>query len=251
MTKKIVFLQARINSNRLPNKVLLLINGEPMIIRQISRINKSKKIDELIALIPDTKENDPLFDYLSKKKIKTFRGDLSNVFDRFLRASVAYPSDVIIRLTADCPLFMPDLLDAMLDKFQSYDIDYLSNGIEETFPDGLDIEIFKSDVLPKLAKMNLSAQEKEHVTLGIYRRPHLFSIQNYKSSTNMANFRWTVDYLEDFQFVKKVFTHFLGKEDTFNIEDLLNYIAINPEKNDNKTPNNLRNIALKIEDSIE
>ena len=67
----------------------------------------------------------------------------------------------------------------------------------------------------------------------------------------MANFRWTVDYLEDFQFVKKVFTHFLGKEDTFNIEDLLNYIAINPEKNDNKTPNNLRNIALKIEDSIE
>jgi spore coat polysaccharide biosynthesis protein SpsF len=99
--------------------------------------------------------------------------------------------------------------------------------------------------------MNLTAQEKEHVTLGIYRRPQLFSIQNYKSSINMGNFRWTVYYKEDFNFVEKVFIYFLGKEDIFNIEDLLNYIAIDPDKNNNKTPTYLRNIALKNGNSIE
>jgi spore coat polysaccharide biosynthesis protein SpsF len=244
MKKNIVFLQARLDSKRLPGKVLLPINGIAMINLQISRILESKKISELVVLIPDTNKNDPLFEFLRANSIKIFRGALDNVFDRFMSASRLFPSDSIIRLTADCPLVMPNLIDEMIEKFEKLNVDYLSNAIELTFPDGLDIEIFKSSALATLSGLDLSVQEKEHVTLGMYSRPEIFSIVNHANSRNLGSLRWTVDYQEDFDFVSKVFKYFRGREHLFGIEEVLEFVRASPE-NQNKLDASYRNISIK------
>ena len=244
MLNYLVILQARMESTRLPGKVLMPICGKPMIELQIARILRSKLISDLVVAIPDTAENDVLSDHLEKLNVKVFRGSHQNVYERYIDTSRKYPSKSIIRLTADCPLVMPDLIDKMIEHFNSIEVDYLSNALTETFPDGLDIEIFGTKVLFRLQEFELNSQEKEFVTLGIYQRPENFLIEKFESKTFLGDERWTVDYPEDFEFVTKVFTFFTGNKSEFNTQDILSYIDLDPS-NKNQKPAGYRNIALK------
>jgi len=253
MYKNLVFLQARMESTRLPGKVMMRICGKPMIQWQISRILKANLIDELVVVIPNTQENDVLADFLKSINVKIYRGSHENVYDRFLQSSRLFPSQNIIRLTADCPLVMPELLDEMITHFNKSNFDYLSNTLIETFPDGLDIEIFLSKTLYKLSDFNLNEAEKEFVTYGIYTRPDIFKLENFENSSNLGNERWTVDYPEDFEFVRNVFNHFKGQESTFSFNDVINFLILYPNSK-NKRSGNFRNIALKkweIQNKIE
>jgi len=244
MINNLVILQARMESTRLPGKVLMPICGKPMIELQITRILSSKLISDLVVAIPDTAENNVLNDYLEKLNVKVFRGSHYNVYERYVEASKKYPSKTIIRLTADCPLVMPNLLDEMIEYFHSIKTDYLSNGLTETFPDGLDIEIFSTESLIRLQKFKLNQQEKEFVTLGIYKRPKNFILEEFESKTHLGNERWTVDYPEDFDFVRKVFEYFQGNNWVFNTQDVLSYINLDPNNRNQKSAQ-YRNIALK------
>ena len=244
----VVYLQARIGSTRLPGKVLLQINGMPMIKRQIDRILQSKEIDGLVVLIPDSSDNDALHLELTKFGVDTFRGSENDVLQRFIDASKIFVTRNIIRITADCPLIMPDILDDMIHRFSEKNPDYLSNTLIETYPDGLDIEIFSTSALRKLSSLNLGVLDREHVTLGIYNRPGTFSLENFKSAVDLSRQRWTVDYPDDFEFVKGVFEHFKGMETTFRVSDVLRYIELNPSIHSNKTSPNLRHISLTFLD---
>ena len=250
MLNYLVILQARMESTRLPGKVLMPICGKPMIELQISRILRSKLISDLVVAIPDTKENDILNDYLENLNVKVFRGSHHNVYERYIETSRKYPSKSIIRLTADCPLVMPDLIDKMIEHFNSIKVDYLSNALTETFPDGLDVEIFETKVLFRLQEFELNNQEKEFVTLGIYQRPENFLIEKFECKTFLGDQRWTVDYPEDFEFVTKVFTFFDGNKSEFNTQDVLSYIGLDPS-NKNQKPAGYRNIALKSSNFFE
>ena len=250
MLNYLVILQARMESTRLPGKVLMPICGKPMIELQIARILRSNLISDLVVAIPDTAENDVLSDHLEKLNVKVFRGSHLNVFERYLNTSRKYPSKSIIRLTADCPLVMPDLIDKMIEHFNSIEVDYLSNTLTESFPDGLDIEIFRTKVLFRLKEFELNSQEKEFVTLGIYQRPENFLIEKFESKTFLGDERWTVDYPEDFEFVTKVFTFFKGNKSEFNTQDVLSYIDLDPS-NKNQKPAGYRNIALKSSNFFE
>ena len=250
MLNYLVILQARMESTRLPGKVLMPICGKPMIELQIARILRSKLISDLVVAIPDTAENDVLSDHLQKLNVKVFRGSHQNVYERYIDTSRKYPSKSIIRLTADCPLVMPDLIDKMIEHFNSIEVDYLSNALTETFPDGLDIEIFETKVLFRLQEFELNNQEKEFVTLGIYQRPENFLIEKFESKTFLGDQRWTVDYPEDFEFVTKVFTFFKGNKSEFNTQDVLSYIDLDPS-NKNQKPAGYRNIALKSSNFFE
>ena len=244
MINELVILQARMESTRLPGKVMMPICGKPMIELQITRILRSKLISDLVVAIPDTAENDVLSDHLEKLNVKVFRGSHQNVYERYIDTSRKYPSKSIIRLTADCPLVMPDLLDEMVEHFNSIKTDYLSNGLTETFPDGLDIEVFKTETLISLQRFKLNQQEKEFVTLGLYKRPENFVLEKFESKTFLGNERWTVDYPEDFEFVTKVFRYFEHNISGFNTQDVLSYIDLDPS-NKNQKPPKYRNIALK------
>jgi spore coat polysaccharide biosynthesis protein SpsF len=224
----IAILQARMSSSRLPGKVLLPINGEPMIYRQIERIRQASTIDKIIVATSTDTSDDSLVEFLTKRGIEVFRGSLDDVLSRFLEIQKEVYATAIIRLTGDCPLVMPELIDKMVAKFYELGVDYLSNTLEPTYPDGLDVEVIEPSILAKLATFDLSRAEREHVTLGIYNRPSLFTLENFSGEKNLSQKRWTVDYLEDLAFVKQVFSEFEGRESLFTLEDMMVLISSNP-----------------------
>jgi spore coat polysaccharide biosynthesis protein SpsF (cytidylyltransferase family) len=237
----VVILQARIDSSRFPNKILQEINYKSLLEIQIRRILMSNYVDELIVAIPDTEQNDGLERLLLKMGIHVSRGPLNNVFERFRMIIEGSNRDNFVRLTADCPLFMPKLLDEMYLEFVRTDVDYMSNCLQPTFPDGLDIEIFKKTAFLSQSNFDLNDKELEHVTLGIWTRPKFYKLKNYESEIDLSNLRMTVDYQEDFDFVRQIFN---GTSLDVDFDGLLRFLHNNPEVVNLKSPD-FRNIALK------
>jgi len=223
----VAILQARMSSSRLPGKVMMPINDVPMIYRQIERIKQATTINELIVATSTDPSDDELVEYLGTNGVRVFRGSLDDVLSRFLEIEIDVQPTTIIRLTGDCPLVMPELIDKMIIRFYESNVDYLSNTLEPTYPDGLDIEIIKASAIRRLAKFELSDAEREHVTLGIYRRPSLFTLENFRGDVDLNQNRWTVDYLEDLQFVRQVFSAFKGRESTFSFADTIMFLSSN------------------------
>lgn len=244
LKRNLLILQARTSSTRLPGKVLAPINGTPMILIQLSRLFRAREVDNFIVATSVDSSDDILCETLSSNEINVYRGSLNNVLERFVEASELFESEVIIRITGDCPLVMPELIDSMIRRFEELEVDYLSNALYPTFPDGLDIEVFSKCALLKLRHLELGIDELEHVTLGIYRRPEIFRIANYPNSVDLSNKRWTVDYPEDLAFVRRVFEHFLDREADFGMSDLNDLLLMHPEMENTKSPA-FRNIALK------
>ena len=225
----VAILQARMSSSRLPGKVMMPINGEPMIYRQIERIRQASTIDEVIVATSTDPSDDSLVEFLLDKGIEVFRGSLNDVLSRFSEIQKVIKSTAIIRLTGDCPLVMPELIDRMMAKFYDTNVDYLSNTLEPTYPDGLDVEIIRPSVFGKLAALDLNDAEREHVTLGIYSRPEIFVLENFRCDEDLSQRRWTIDYLEDLVFVRRVFNQFMGRESTFTFEDIMLFLANEPD----------------------
>jgi spore coat polysaccharide biosynthesis protein SpsF len=223
--------QARMSSTRLPGKVLTLINGQPMIYWQLKRLSLSKLVNKVVVVISDEPTDDTLADFLNSINQEYIRGSLNNVLDRFVVAEKTYRPTAILRLTADCPLLMPRLIDDCIQLFYEKSVDYLSNTLELSYPDGLDVEIIAAGVLKSLLEFSLSDEEREHVTLGIYSRKSTFKTHNVSNKTNISDFRWTVDTFDDLAFVKSVFTHFESKEINFTFEDMLKFVEDNPKLN--------------------
>jgi len=230
-TLNLVALQARMSSTRLPGKVMTSINDHPMIYWEISRISKAKLVNKIVVAISDQSSDDILADYLDSIHQEYIRGSLDNVLSRYVKVEEIYNPSAIIRLTADCPLVMPELIDQFLEIFHKSDYDYLSNTLELSYPDGLDVEIVRPGILKKLLAFNLTKEEKEHVTLGIYSRKNKFKTHNVSNKTNMSHFRWTVDTYDDLVFVKSIYKNFQSEEMNFTFEDVLKYFEEKPDLN--------------------
>ena len=242
----LAILQARMSSTRLPGKVLKPINGQPMILRQINRINRSKMINKLVVATSVQVEDLEIVSLCERYDIASFRGSLEDVLDRYIQASKLHNYEIIVRLTADCPLFMPELCDEMISEFISTNIDYMSNRITLSYPDGLDIEIFSSEALRRLNSFSLTALEREHVTLGMYSRTREFSCRNFLSKKDLSNLRWTVDNERDLSFVRAVYDNFVGHESTFTFNEVLEFVKVNPDLS-NTDRDNIRDIAIRGE----
>jgi spore coat polysaccharide biosynthesis protein SpsF len=226
--KVTAILQARMNSSRFPGKVLADLNGLPMIVRQIQRINHSKEISNLIVAISEDPSDDELAEKLLGFNYEIYRGSQENVFSRFYNIVQMENSSSVVRLTADCPLVMPSIIDQVVRSFKRGSFDYMSNTIRPTYPDGLDVEIFTQRAFFQLAETVLSDEEREHVTLGFQNRSNLFTLKNFEGNPNKSDLRWTVDYLEDLEFVRKIYSNFRGFEATFDLADVLDFLKSNP-----------------------
>jgi spore coat polysaccharide biosynthesis protein SpsF len=200
---------------------MLPVNGIPIINWQISRLNQSKVIDQLIVATTSDKSDDQLCDYLDGMGIQYRRGSVDDVLSRFIHISKEQEFETIVRVTGDCPLIMPELLDSMLLDFSIHKTDLLTNTRPPTFPDGLDMEIFSKKALHKLSSFSLTKEEREHVTLGFYNQPDRFTIRNFPSSRDLSHLRWTLDYPQDFEFIEWVFSRFKGNEKYFGYHELL------------------------------
>jgi len=228
--QSLAVLQARMSSRRLPGKVLMFINDKPMIYWQIKRILKSTAINDLVVATSTDKSDDVLVEYLESIGIKTYRGSLHNVFSRFVDIEKTYLPDRIIRLTADCPLILPDLIDKIVNLQKESDSDYCSNTIIPTFPDGLDTEVIKFGNFSKFNECNLTAEELEHVTLVFHRKANKIKYVNYFNEEDFSDFRWTVDDAKDLDFVRTIYGFFRGNEDMFTFEDLMEVLSKNESK---------------------
>ena len=220
-------LQARMSSTRLPGKVMMDLNGKPMIIRQLSRIAQAQQVGKVIVATSKDKSDDPLADFLVSEGVEVFRGELVNVFSRFYELKERYQPRNMLRLTADCPLVMPRLIDEIVEFFNEGDYDYVSNTLLPNYPDGLDVEIFRAEVLVHLQDRQMTDSEKEHVTLGIYTRKEEFKVANYFNLAEKVTGRWTVDFPEDLEYVREIYASFVGREETFTFDEVNAVLAKN------------------------
>lgn len=249
MKPPLIILQARLNSRRLPKKVLLPINDRPMIAWQIDRI-RSARVGELVVATSTDVSDDDLCIFLSEEKISFRRGPVDDVVSRFSNIIDEFKPDYFFRLTADCPLIMPNLMKEMVEIFSQGDYDYVSNTHPPTYPDGLDLEVIKTSAFKKMQQLDLTAQHKEHVTLAIYENPSIFSTKNVQSKIPLQSMRWTVDYPEDYEFIKNIYLKFAGRELEFEIDDILLSIE-NGEIQKNMISSELRNISLKESSDVK
>ncbi len=203
----IILIQSRLTSSRLPSKALLKIGNKTIIDIINKRLEGVKGIDKIINVIPDTIKNKKLKDYLNSKNLNVFIGSENNVLDRFYKAAEKVKADNIIRITGDCPFLDKNLIQKMLKLFLSRKYDYLSNTIKRTFPDGLDVEIFKFSLLEKTWKKAKNNFDKEHVTPLMLKLPNIKKF-NYENKKNLSSIRLTLDNSEDYQTFRKIYKKF-------------------------------------------
>lgn len=225
----LAILQARLSSTRLPGKVLKPILGRPMLEHQIERIRRSRLIDRLMLATSDDPSDKPLEQLCLRLNIACFRGSLNNVLDRFYQAAVTSKPEHVVRLTGDCPLADPKIIDSTIRHYLDGGFDYTSNALEATFPDGLDIEIFRFSVLETAWKEASLPSQKEHVTPFIYSQPERFKLGSFKGDKDLSGKRWTVDVPRDFQFVEKIYETLYPKKPDFDMYDILKLLEQNPE----------------------
>jgi spore coat polysaccharide biosynthesis protein SpsF len=237
MSRVVAVIQARMGSTRLPQKVLTDIVGKPMLWHVINRLKKAKFIDEIIVATSEKEEDELIINLAQENGVKGFAGSEEDVLDRYFQAAKNYKADVIVRITADCPLIDPDVVDKVIKYFLENDYDYVSNtddmggrkARKPTYPDGLDTEVFSFAVLERTWKEAKMLSEREHVTSYIWKHPKIFKISSIKCDENLSNMRWTVDRKEDLMFVRAVYKKLYRTDTIFNMNDILSLLKTHPE----------------------
>ena len=221
-------IQARIGSSRLPGKVMQKISENKRVIDfVVDQLQESKKIEKIIVAIPDEIEDNITYDHLISRNISTFRGSLNNVLDRYYQCAKSNSSSIIIRITADCPLIDPQIVDSVITKFIENKYDYVANTHPRTFPYGTETEVFSFDALKICWEETNDKYDKEHVTSYFYKNPDKFKIGNFSQNTNQSNYRWTVDYEEDLKLVKKIVQKI--SKNPILTEHIIDLLEKNPE----------------------
>ncbi|MBI4305285.1 MAG: glycosyltransferase family protein [Chloroflexi bacterium] len=228
-TDRIVgIVQARMNSKRLPGKVLKDIVGEPMLGRVLSRSRRAARIDHIIVATSTAEADDSIASWCDASGWDCFRGDEADVLDRFYRAATKYQASLVVRITADNPLLDPEIIDRVIDAFFAHaPLDYASNRLPpHTFPQGTEIDVLTFEALAHAWLEDDNHALREHVTPYVYRHPERFRILNVSDTVDRSWMRWTVDTAEDLAFVRRVYEHF-GR-DTFSWRELLDVLEKNP-----------------------
>lgn len=221
----VAIVQARMGSTRLPGKVLMDICGSTMIERVLHASASASRVDGVIAAIPDTAEDDDLSSLIDAKGFRVFRGSADDVLDRYYSAALSVgmkQGDHVVRITADCPLMDPHLIDRVIENHLKFDATYSSNVRPPTYPDGLDIEVFTFESLESAAKTAVKSSEREHVTPAIFQGSKLS--YNLMHPTDLSDIRLTVDHQDDLDFVRE-FVRKFGEVDLNTIRSCVNQIS--------------------------
>lgn len=225
--KIVAVVQARMGSTRLPNKVMKHIGGVPMIELLLNRLAKSKKIDQIIVATSIDDRNLPLVEHIRKLGYCCEQGSENDVLDRYVQAAKKHHAEAVVRITGDCPLIDPALVDEVIKGFQDANVDYFSNTNPPTFPDGLDVAVCKLDALERASLETSDLFDREHV-MPYLRNSGKFSIGGLAHKIDLSSLRWTVDEQVDFDLIEKIFEHFYPRTD-FSWAEIYDFYLINPE----------------------
>lgn len=207
-----VILQARTGSSRLPGKVLADLRGRSMLSFLVERLQRCQAVDQIILATTNQPEDDVLADLVFSLGLQVVRGSQQDVLARFVLAAGCTDAPVLVRITGDCPLIDPDLLDETIAAFYQQNLDYLSNCLPPTYPDGLDIEVFSREALLQADRDCVDSAQREHVTPWIHKSGH-FRLGSKIHDQDLSHHRWTVDEPEDLQVIRSVVDYFEGRSD--------------------------------------
>lgn len=231
--KVVGIVQARMASSRMPGKVLLPVLDKPLIIHEMDRIRRSKLLNELWLATSEDNSDDPLAEAVAQRGYRIYRGSQSDVLDRFYTLARQAKAELIVRLTGDCPLHDPYIVDYVIDSFfkakpMSH---YASNVWPPTFPDGLDVEVFTFAALEQAARNCKETAEREHVTPGIHGqfKQEKSRIVNITAPADFSHLRWTLDYPEDYDVIRTVFERLYPSNSNFTWMDVLALMTKEPE----------------------
>jgi glutamate-1-semialdehyde 2,1-aminomutase len=205
--KVVAIVQARLGSTRLPNKVMKPINGVPMIELLLARLARSKEVDEIVVATSDAPANDRLAAHVRQLGYACTQGSEHDVLERYLKAGRAAGAGIAVRITGDCPLIDPALVDACIQRFRTLGVDYLSNNYPPSYPDGLDTEVFTFAALERAGAETDRSFDREHVTPYL-RDPARFTQATVSNDEDLSALRWTVDEAADFEVIRSVFERF-------------------------------------------
>jgi spore coat polysaccharide biosynthesis protein SpsF len=223
-----IIIQARMGSTRLPGKVLKEIMGKPMLWHVITRAKTCKTADKVIVATTRNPADKPIVKLSEQLGAGYYAGSETDVLDRYYRAAVKYKVEVIVRITADCPLLDPRVVDTVVRRYQSSDYDYVSNTLKRSYPDGLDVEVFSFAALNRAWREAELLSEREHVTPYLWKNPDKFRLANVKRTNNLSALRFTVDEESDLEFVKQVYEHLYEEQGFFSTNDVLRLLNTNP-----------------------
>lgn len=226
-----IIVQARMTSTRLPGKVLLPVLGKPLLAYQIERLRRVRGADEIIIATTTNETDQPIMDLCQRLGVKVFRGSEEDVLSRYFGAAQANDIDIVVRVTSDCPVIDPTVIDDVIHKYQEHlaDCDYVSNTLERTFPRGMDTEVFSFELLKKVHVEAKLPHEREHVTPYIYQNPQRFRLLNLAFHRDESRHRWTVDTPEDFELVRRILEALYPKNQAFGLEDVLAVMEAHPD----------------------
>lgn len=224
--KTVAIIQARMTSTRLPGKIMAEVTGYPLIYHVVNRAQQAETLDLVAIATSNGQADDVVAQFCLEVNISCFRGSEDDVLDRYYQAARYFEADTVVRLTADCPLLDPEVIDRVVQKFKSGQFDYVSNTLECTYPDGLDTEVFRHNVLKQAWGEARLKSEREHVTSYIYNHPEKFHLGQVKYTEDLSALRWTVDEPQDLEFVRLVYQH-LG-ESSFGMAEVLNLLQTQP-----------------------
>lgn len=222
-------LQARASSRRLPGKVMKPILGRPMLERQIERLRRAKRMDALVVATSVDPSDDAIAALCQTLAVDCFRGSLEDVLDRFYQAARRYVPRAVVRLTGDCPLADPLVIDRLIDLHATAGYQYTSNTLTRSYPDGLDAEVVDLDCLEAAWREARLPSEREHVTPFIYHHAERFRLGNLAQDDDLSHLRWVVDEPEDFAFISAVYEALYPADPAFTTGDVLALLQRRPD----------------------
>jgi spore coat polysaccharide biosynthesis protein SpsF len=227
----VIIVQARMTSTRLPGKVLLEVAGKPLLEYQIERLRRSTLADRIVVATTVNAADQAIVALCERLAVPVWRGSEHDVLARYHDAARAHQADVVVRVTSDCPVIDPQVLDETIGYFLSEggQLDYVSNSLERSFPRGLDAEVFTFKALAEAHAEAVDEEEREHVTPFLYRRPQRYRLANVAFPADLSGHRWTVDTPEDFALISQLIGALYPVLPRFALFDMLAWLKGRPE----------------------
>ena len=223
-----IIIQARMNSSRLPGKVLKIVLGKTLLEYQLERLNRVVNADKIIVATTDQSIDDSIVELCDRLSTPTYRGSELDVLRRYAEAAQTYGSSTVVRITSDCPLIDPALVDRTIDFYGESSFDYVSTD-NDVYPRGMNVEVFSKTMLDMANDKALQPTDREHVTPYFYQHPERFSIGTYTEAIRASQYRLTVDMPEDFQLIQVLLENIYPQNNTFSLDDVLVYLQDHPQ----------------------
>lgn len=224
----VAIIQARMGSSRLPGKVLLDLGGCSVLQRVICRVRRASSISAVVVATSDLDSDEVIARECQNLETVCFRGSERDVLDRYYHAALEARADAVVRITSDCPLIDPELIDEVVSLFETCRADYANNCGPRTFPRGLDTEVFTMSALSRAWRDAQRPHQREHVTPYMYENPGKFRLSLMKGTTDYSHYRWTLDTAEDLQLLKSLYAHFDNRDD-FGWREAIQLMESRPE----------------------